>query len=194
MAKARKRKPFNQRYPAVGDLPTPETAAKLKRCSLETMRSRGLIGMEEIRAAEEIERCWYGLCGGLFSKAQQLDPMRGSGRGMPAAIAEVYTEHYKPWADWAGEPERRPMLDVVISVVIDGQTVGDIDADRRWREGRAAGMLREGLARYARMAGWLRSAGQIGAEEYIEADRRGIVAAISRATVRRRAVSRVARV
>lgn len=163
MAKAKraKSKPVNTRRQVVreGDA-TPQTAAKLKRCSLETMRSRGLIGMEEIRAADEIARCWFGICGGLFSKAQNVETIRGSGRGMPAGVAEAYTERYKPWADWAGHPSRRHMLAVVVDVVVDGWTVSEIDADRAWRNGSAATYLRDGLERYAQMAGWRRDVGR----------------------------------
>lgn len=187
MAKARKRKPVNQRrqVKASGDYPTPETESKLKRCSLEAMRSRGAIGMEEMRAADEIARVFHGVTAGLFARAQAIEPARGSGRGMPAALAEVYSERYKPWADWASEPSRRRIMAACMDVIIDGWTVGEVDADRRWRNGTASELLREGLTQYARMAGWLRRV----ASEYEDRERHEIVAAIARATAARRAAS-----
>ena len=168
MAKRRavsKKPVIDSRNPATWGPATPETRSRLRRCSVKALFERGHLGVEELRAAHEIERVYVMLTAGLFAKTASPE-LRGrisGGRRVDMAEAAVaaFSGRYRPWADRLSAQHKSggpPMLEVVIDCVIDGHTVGDIDKARRWRHGKAAGYLREGLSLYAEMAGWRRRA------------------------------------
>ena len=67
----------------------------------------------------------------------------------------------------------RPALEVAIEVLIDGCSLAECDAARRWRRGTATTVLTYALAVYADRAGWENSRKAIAAFEALWARRRG---------------------
>ncbi|HYM31984.1 MAG TPA: hypothetical protein VEU47_11820 [Candidatus Cybelea sp.] len=132
------------------------TRRRAIRCPVQMLFERGHLGVEEVRAAREIERVFVALTAGLFAKAS-LQESRGRRVDMGEIAAMAHARRYRPWADAlsarhkAGGP---PLLEVVIDCVVDGRSLAAVERDRRWRHGRAAGYLREGLELYVAMAGW----------------------------------------
>jgi hypothetical protein len=140
--------------------PTRQTLAKRQRSPIQVLHERGAIGPEEVRAAVEINDAFHAIVGALFPRAQ--DPSREGIRtsapkeDWPKSLRSS-VDRYKAWAyNWSarfslGGP---PVLAVCIDIIVDGRTCCDVDSARRWRKGRAADLIREGLEDYARRAGW----------------------------------------
>lgn len=144
--------------------PTPQTLAKRQRNPLQVLHERGAIGDEELRAAVEISRVYHAIIGGLFPRAQ--DPSRQNIRSnppqedWPKSLSDA-AKRYKAWAQRLSDNRVMggpPILEVCIDAIVDGQTCCEIDKARRWRKGRAADLIREGLEDYACRAGWLQMA------------------------------------
>lgn len=94
------------RRKAVADVPTPETAAKLKPDVLTVLHRAGYLSAEDLAAAEDISRIWRALMRGLFPQRPALDGARTAGRpgardpisGMSTGEAWLWRAVYKPWA------------------------------------------------------------------------------------------------
>lgn len=141
--------------------PTKQTKehAKRNRDSIQVMHERGAIGAEEVRAALEIRQVYHAIVGGLFPRAH--DPSGIGVRGAPRPDwSPAMTAAYERYCAWAKELSDRlslggpPILEICVDAIVDGMTCAEIDQARRWRKGRAADLIREGLERYAVRAGW----------------------------------------
>ena len=153
--------------PGIGDLPTPETVAKLKPDSILEMLRRGTLDHEHLLAADELRDVFQALVSGLTSKGTPLEsgrmslrqtgPYRQPIERMPERLARLYYDHYKPWAE---EMENSrygsvALLELTIDVVVDGHSLHDIERKQAMRNGSASKHLRAALQRYAEIAGWL---------------------------------------
>jgi hypothetical protein len=130
---------------------------RTRRCSLKALHEAGSLGLDHLAAAAEIERVFLALTAGLFARPRR-DAIRGSRpRDMTEAAAIAYGDRFRPWAATLSERHKAggpPILEVVLDCVVDGLSLREIDAGRRWRHGRAAAYVVEGLELYATMAGW----------------------------------------
>lgn len=132
---------------------------RARRCALRSLHERGVISLEQLAAAAEIERVFLALSSGLFATARRSEVRAGRPRDLSEAAAVAHADRFRPWAQALSLAHKQggpPVLEVVLSVVIDGQSLREIETARRWRHGRAEACLAEGLERYAAMAGWLR--------------------------------------
>lgn len=132
---------------------------RVRRCALRSLHERGLIGLEQLAAAAEIERVFLALSAGLFATARRSEVRAGRPRDLSEAAAIAHADRFRPWARALSEAHKAggpPLMEVVLAVVIDGLSLREIETARRWRHGRAEAHLAEGLERYAVMAGWLK--------------------------------------
>lgn len=104
---------------------------------------------EKESAAREIRDVYSMITAGLWSKAVDMNGVRG--RSEPAAewLASAHRDRYKPWADEMG----RERLPLVIDWLIEEKPMLAIDRDRRQRNGTAAGIVDAALHRYAELSG-----------------------------------------
>ena len=145
---------------AVG--PTPETAAKLKPDPILTMRGQKVNPLwgEDVLAAEEIRRVYAFLVACMFAKVQRFEARSAGADSERVPLSMIDANgRYTRWRKWADIEHKRggmPYLPVTIDIVVDGLSCAEVDANRRWRKGKAATALREALREYAYMAGWVR--------------------------------------
>ena len=145
---------------AVG--PTPETAAKLKPDPILTMRRQKVNPLwgEDVMAAEEIRRVYAFLVAGMFAKVQRFEARSAGADSERVPLAMIDANgRYTRWRKWAEIQHKRggmPYLPVAIDIVVDGMSCAEVDANRRWRKGKAATALRDALREYAYLAGWVR--------------------------------------
>jgi hypothetical protein len=134
------------------------TVRRSRRCPLRALHEAGSLGLEHLAAAAEIERVFLALTSGLFTRPRREEIRGGRPRDMTEAAALAPADRFRPWARALSERHKAggpPVLEVVIDCVVDGLTLREIDSQRRWRHGRAAAYVVEGLGLYATMAGWL---------------------------------------
>ncbi len=128
-----------------------------RRCPLRALHEAGSLGLEELAAAAEIERVFLALTAGLFARPRQEAIRGGRPRDITEAAAIAHADRFRPWATALSERHKAggpPILEVVVDCVVDGLSLREIDSQRRWRHGRAASYIVEGLELYATMAGW----------------------------------------
>lgn len=159
--------------------PTAQTQAKLRADPIVRLVANETLSREQGRAAVEIRQVYERVAAGLLARTS--DPATRSSGGfpeMPERTALLHARRYLPWVHYlAGRPaaaaEARPAgaarcpaaLAVAIDVAIDGRSLAQCDAARRWRNGTAAKLLAYALAVYADLAGWERSREMIAAFE-----------------------------
>ena len=107
---------------------------------------------EKESAAREIRRIFGMITAGLWSKAVDMNGIRGASEGAPEWLATAHLDRYKPWADEMG---RIGALSFVIEWLIDERPFAQIDRDHRQRHGRASEVVDGAFLRYAEMAGWV---------------------------------------
>jgi len=138
--------------------PKPPAPKLRRRDAVQVLHERRVIDGPEVRAALEIRRVWSLITGALWARSQRYERYaRGTAELTVSPVDDAYVDRYKPWADTLTDRQRRtrvPWLDIVHDAIVDERTLSEIDAGRRWREGRAADLLREALELYATMAGW----------------------------------------
>lgn len=130
---------------------------RTRRCSLKALHEAGSLGLDHLAAAAEIERVFLALTAGLFARPRREAIRGGRPRDMTEAAAIAYGDRFRPWAATLSERHKAggpPILEVVLDCVVDGLSLREIDTGRRWRHGRAAAYVVEGLELYATMAGW----------------------------------------
>ena len=144
MSKRKKTKPYE-------DPATPQTKARLKQGTMSRLIENSRIGGEEVRAAQEIERVYFGLTCQLFARgATYGERLARSSGDWPEWLVLAYHERYKPWADTV----KQPILPVTVDILIEGMTGREIDTRRSWGKGKAVNFLIDGLQLYVDMAGW----------------------------------------
>jgi hypothetical protein len=160
--------------PPSGDLPTPQTRARLVQDPVRHMLRKGTLEQEHVDAAEEIRDVFEAVTAGLLASARRLDVhevIAGSERRafrqpierLPERLGTLWRRRYKPWADAVDAVEvgrsanaRWSALGLTIAVLVDGRTLNAIDRELRLRRGTAAAQFRGALHRYCVVAGWLR--------------------------------------
>lgn len=141
--------------------PLPAGRPREKGSIIEAWRAERIIHPMTAEAAYEIERCHRALVTGLWTKTAKYGEHIAGGpdTDWPARIAIAMRDRYGPWRDAMSVVYKRcglPVHKVILDVVADGRSLREIDAEHRWRHGKAAIVIRWGLWEYARMAGWMR--------------------------------------
>ncbi len=157
MSRSQKANPAAGQNPADWGPATRRNMRRARRCSLKALHEAGSLALEHLSAAAEIERVFVALTAGLFARPRQEAIRGGRPRDMTEAAAIAYGDRFRPWAATLSERHKAggpPILEVVIDCVVDGLSLREIDSARRWRHGRAAAYVVEGLELYATMAGW----------------------------------------
>lgn len=119
--------------------PTPETIAKLRKDYI------GTLDRDLQETAGMIEVAWRLLCAQVMAKPQKLEPTTGGGgKAWPWTAGQNYVVVvYQAWCD---EMQRRRLSQsIVIDMVVDGVPPWQADTAARWRDGKAAELLLEGL-------------------------------------------------
>lgn len=159
---------------------TEETRARLKPDQLLRLLRRGKLDQVHLDAAEEIREVFEALTRQIGAKAQNLARLPAGRRNrrpvvqpvecLPPGLWACYVRNYRPWAEIAGATRwRKPgrggvddlrvrHLALVIEIVVDGRSLGEVAAGLRLRRRDGlkivADILRESLELYAHMAGW----------------------------------------
>lgn len=159
-----------QRLPKSGELPTPETAAKLVRPvdRIADLVASGELSGEEAGAAGEIRRVFSALQRGLIAKARGFDrKLAGKARSpfvhplerMTGDEAKLYQERYLPWARRAGglrvcasNLHRKTALELVIDIAVDGRRPFEVGSELGLPSSRVAAALATALSLYAGLA------------------------------------------
>jgi hypothetical protein len=128
--------------------PTRETEAKLRPDPLEWLHAKQHIGDAERDAGLEIRAVYAAICGAVMSRSGfPTDRQPGRSGGMSSWIAQLYTDHWKPWADELAD--QRPMLEITIDALIDEHSFNSIDRRYHWKNGKAQELVVEALELYA---------------------------------------------
>ena len=146
---------------------TPQTKAKLRPDTLVTMFKRGSLTSDHLLAAAEIRDVFEALTRPMWPRIVDYEPRIGSPvkRGyvqpidrMSSKMWILWQSHYKPWANEMSKAAvstpagHARLLEVTISVVVDGESLSTLSA--LWRLPRRSGgrlfgsVLRDGLGRY----------------------------------------------
>lgn len=152
-----KANPASGQNPAEWGPATRRNMRRARRCSLKALHEAGSLDLEHLAAAAEIERVFLALTAGLFARPRRDAIRGGRPRDMTEVAAIAYGDRFRPWAATLSERHKAggpPILEVVLDCVVDGLSLREIDSARRWRHGRAAAYIVEGLDLYATMAGW----------------------------------------
>ena len=118
---------------------------------MERLIETGRIGGYELRAAQEIEKVFYFIAGGLLSRTMRYDERtdRSNGDHVPEWFLSAYHKRYKPFAD-----DPKSGFQICIEVLVDGRSGRTIDTERNWSRGSAVSVLVSALRSYALAAGW----------------------------------------
>jgi hypothetical protein len=103
----------------------PAVTAKIMPPPLENLRARGLISIEQYKAAQEIERVFHWVTAGLRTRTIDLDHVRGTASTGADPLQAAYSARYRPWADWlngraVAQPDVNQMARVLRSVDEEG--------------------------------------------------------------------------
>ena len=133
------------------DRGTPETRRHKRRSTMERLIETGRIGGYELRAAQEIEKVFYFIAGGLLSRTMRYDERtdRSSSNDVPEWFLSAYHKRYKPFAD-----DPNSGFQICIEILVDGRSGRIIDSERGWPRGRAVTILVNALRCYVLAAGW----------------------------------------
>ena len=151
---------------------TKRTKIKLRPDTLVTMVKRGTLGREHLLAAAEIRDIFVALTLPMGHKTIRNAARIGSPAPppypapldrLPPKLLDLYHSRYKPWAEDVGQRRmmipggRMPHLDVVISVVVDGESLSAMVERLRITEPSGCHLfsevLRHALARYCQIGG-----------------------------------------
>jgi hypothetical protein len=144
------------------------TTLKLTGSPLARLADRGRIGLEELRAADDIVLAFFAIAGGLMIRPVRMERQdRGYCGFEPAFIIDAQTR-YRAFAEhWSRRAKRNdPTLAIVIAASVDERPFTAIDQDFRLRHGKAAAATVAGLRDYAARARWVDARL---AQEWIEA-------------------------
>lgn len=137
---------------------------------METLYGRGSIGREHLDAAEEIRRVWQAFSRGLGPSAVNPIMLAMPSRSvrapfqpvelLSAAEEAIWRYRYGPWAAEAARiacgASGVASLRLVLELAVENRGVRQTEDFLRLRHGTAVDHLREGLQRYAVIAGWVR--------------------------------------
>ncbi len=150
------------------DPTTEQTKARLREGTIERLLRTGRLNKQHERAADEIERVYIAITGSMLIKPHRWERLGHTNEPerWPASLSDAYINRYWPWVDelrdrrgvFIARSENNmapPILDVVISVVVDGHAARDIANRHRCRRPKVIDWLIEGLDLYARKAGWV---------------------------------------
>lgn len=162
--------------------------ARFKRDLVIRLVGVGTLTHEQGRAAQEIQMIHERI--GTGPPARADDPGARGPRGwfgVTEWVVRLHAQHYRPWVRYlagraaeAPAPEAQPLglaapparegrcaaaLAVALEVLVDGRSLRECDAARRWRNGTAAKVLAYALAVYADIAGWERGGDAVAAFE-----------------------------
>lgn len=134
---------------------------------VEQWRQDGNLHPAAEAAAYEIESCYRALVAGLWTKTASYGERTSGGpdTDWPARVAIAMRDRYGPWRDAMAVIYKRdglPVQEIIIDVIVEGRSMREVDAERRWRKGTASKMARWGLWEYALMAGWVRDSEKSG--------------------------------
>ena len=144
------------------DMPTPQTASKLRQDVIARLLARGRLWPHHLDAAHEIRTVHEAVGRGMFPTAQSLIwsgrvSSRRHGRDfldrMSQAERYAWERHYLPWSHAmateiaAGIPGTR-WLQLVVDVVVDNSTLREVETRYNLRHGTACSYLARALARY----------------------------------------------
>lgn len=147
--------------------PTDETKARLRPDETMVLFERGILEQLHVDAAGEIRVVWEALSRALSPKAMSLYNTGNISKAtdpigmMSGREAELYDNTFKPWMNKTSKILCFPnywISNITIDVAVSNVSCRAIDeALFRDNPGKAAKHYREGLAMYARSAGWTRN-------------------------------------
>ncbi len=145
---------------AVRQAHTEGTKRKFRKSLIEHLEEKGRIGAEEIRAADEIGRCYIAITGELLPRAQQYERTGHShaSPNWPASLTDAVVNRYRPWTDELSNRYKLggpPIIDVCIGVIVDGQNSDELRHTYHCRRDKVQDWLISGLDLYARWARWV---------------------------------------
>ena len=150
--------------------PTRETVAKLRRDLVEQLYAKGRLRQEHLEAAEEIRTVWQAFSRGLGASAMNPVMLALPSRPLRSAVQPVerltpreerlWRTRYRPWAGElsakaCGGGENSTQLRIVVDLAVDNRKLRQVEGWYRLRHGAAFEHLRNGLHRYAEIAGWI---------------------------------------
>lgn len=149
--------------------PTAETVAKVRRDVINRLYSEGRIRPEHVDAALEIRRVWEAFGRGLFPGSQISDRVpqphikamfRDPIDRLTPAEDIAWRQRYRPWAREMAllivtGTVRVSRLQLMLDVVVDNNSIREVEGWYRMRHGMAFDHIRASLHRYCRMAGWV---------------------------------------
>ena len=132
------------------------TTLKLRGSPLARLADRGRIGLEELRAADDIVLAFFAIAGGLMFRPMRMERQdRGYAGFEPGFIVDAQTR-YRAFAEhWSRRAKLDPTLAIVIAATVDERPFAAIDLDLRLRHGKAASATVAGLRDYAARAQWV---------------------------------------
>lgn len=142
---------------APADRGTPETRRKLTTDVIYLMHRRGSLTADHVRAAEEIRSIAAAI--GRHVSLRASDPSRPLAHGVGGAIPlgamtrrehDIYIRRFGPWRDHLAENLRirKSQARVVLSVILDNETLASADRALRARHGTAAKYVGQALRLY----------------------------------------------
>jgi len=137
--------------------PTRATASRLQPDPIETLHERGSITERQRDAALEIRVEFTEIASGAMMRSPRYDGTRGARTfGGVETVTAASIARRKRYRRWTGALAARlpDAVAIAIDVVVDGRSLRQVDAERRWRNGRAGDLLIEALQAYAQLAGW----------------------------------------
>ena len=129
--------------------------------TVELLLRGGRLCPEHISAADEIYRVYDHIVAPVKARNMALDRVDGT-KGRAQESEEAALKYHKNFVPWINDLTKRqvqggpPIASIVLDIVFHGTTANKIDLAHRWRKGKAADYLVEGLDLYAVQAGFLK--------------------------------------
>ncbi len=160
--------------PERGERPTRATAERARLDAVSELQDAGLLLPAHADAAHEIREVFSAVTAGMFASAgtitrdklitrtrmrRYVDPIAR----LDARLARLWDSRYKPWANRMskryaarGNVASVSVLELVVALVVDGRTLGEIGVTIGVGRDQAVKALVWGLDDYARAAGWIK--------------------------------------
>lgn len=145
---------------AVEAAATPETIRIFHASVAARMQLQGKLGIEQLRAANEIANMFEKITAGLLPRVADMSrvPGRSLSEDWPASVRRAYTERYSPWRDDAARvlvKHRTSLADLVFMFAIDNYGPRQIAVRMEMDQRRVLRLVRDSLYDYAERAGWV---------------------------------------
>lgn len=141
--------------------PMPDgTPRKARQDALSYLQGKGILTVQQERAAAEIQEVFISRVGSLLPRAQEYERVDRARVEINMERAIDAGRRYDAWAEWSKRNTADTKINVhelILDVILDGLSLRAADAKFRKKKGTAKHQILHGLHMYAQLSGWIRN-------------------------------------